>query len=62
MGKKLEEQENEEKGKEIKFMNIINSFDQNNHNGKEILSMLKLKNNTFVFLNKSHSINYYKVE
>jgi hypothetical protein len=62
VGKKLEEQENEEKGNELKFMNIINSFDQNNHNGKEILSMLKLKNNTFVFLNKSHSINYYKVE
>ena len=65
VGKKLEEQqqqENEEKGKELKFMNIINSFDQNNHNGKEILSILKLKNNTFVFLNKSHSINYYKVE
>ncbi len=65
VGKRLEEEqekENEEKVKELKFMNIINSFDQNNHNGKEIISMLKLKNNTFVFLNKSHSINIYKVE
>ena len=52
----------QEKVKGFKFMNIINSFEQNNHYGKEILSMIKLKNNTFVFLNKSHCINFYKVE
>ena len=50
------------KDKELKFMNIVNSFDQNNHYGKEIVSMIKLKNNAFVFLNKSHCINFYKVE
>jgi hypothetical protein len=43
-------------------MNIVNSFEQNNHYGKEIVSMIKLKNNSFVFLNKSHCINIYKVE
>ena len=50
------------KDKELKFMNIVNSFEQNNHYGKEIVSMIKLKNNAFVFLNKSHCINFYKVE
>ena len=57
---KLEEER--KKDKEYKFMNIVNSFEQNNHYGKEIVSMIKLKNNSFVFLNKSHCINIYKVE
>ena len=54
--------EEQKKDKELKFMNIVNSFEQNNHYGKEIISMLKLKNNTFVCLNNSHCINFYKVE
>ena len=56
------EEEEKKKDKELKFMNIVNSFEQNNHYGKEIVSMIKLKNNAFVFLNKSHCINFYKVE
>ena len=50
------------KEKEFMFMNIVNSFEQNNHNGKEITSMIKLKNNSFVCLNKLNCINIYKVE
>ena len=50
------------KDKEIKFMNIVNSFEQNNHYGKKIVSMIKLKNDIFVFLNKPYCINFYKVE
>ena len=50
------------KDKELKFMNVINSFEQNSHYEKKIVSMIKLKNNIFVFLNKSYCINFYKVE
>ena len=50
------------KDKELRFMNIVNSFEQNNHYGKKIVSMIKLKNDIFVFLNKPYYINFYKVE
>ena len=50
------------KDKELKFMNAINSFEQNSHYEKKIVSMIKLKNNIFVFLNKSYCINFYKLE
>ena len=56
----LEEEKN--KDKELKFFNIINSFEQNNHYGNEIVSMIKLKNNTLACLNKSHYINFYKID
>ena len=56
----LEEETKQEK--EFMFMNIVNSFEQNNHNGKEITSMIKLKNNSFVCLNKLNYINIYKVQ
>ena len=51
-----------DKDKELKFFNIVNSFELNNHYGNEIISMIKLKNNTFACLNKSHHINFYKIE
>ena len=56
----LEEDKN--KDKELKFFNIINSFEQNNHYGNEIISMIKLKNNILACLNKSHYINFYKID
>ena len=60
MDKILEEDKN--KDKELKFFNIINSFEQNNHYGNEIISMIKLKNNILACLNKSHYINFYKID
>ena len=50
------------KDKELRFMNIVNSFEQNNHYGKKIVSMIKLKNDIFVFLYKPFCINFYKVD
>ena len=57
---KLQDEKN--KDRELQFYNIVNSFEQNNHYGNEIISMIKLKNNTIACLNKSNSINFYKIE
>ena len=53
---------NLKKDKELQFMNIFNPFEDSNHNEKEITSMIQLKNNTFVFMNKSDCINFYQVD
>ena len=45
-----------------KLLDILNSNNQNNHSKNEIISMVKLSDNSFVCAMKSHSINFYKIE
>ena len=53
---------NPKKDKGLQCMNIFNSFEDSNHYEKEISSMIQLKNNTFVLMNKSGCINFYQVD
>jgi hypothetical protein len=52
----------QKKDKGLQFMNIFNSFEDGNHYEKEIVSMIQLKNNTFVLMNKFDCINFYQVD
>ena len=53
---------NQKRDKGLQFMNIFNSIEDSNHYEKEIVSMIQLKNNTFVLMNKFDFINFYQVD